>query len=252
MIESIKKKKHSEQISMLTCYDYSFASILDGLVDIILVGDSMGNVVLGEQSTRQVTMEDIKRHLAAVRRGAPNTWIVADLPFSASRKMDTAVEQAIILMNIGADAVKPEGNPELVQALVESDIPVMSHLGLLPQTAESFKVVGRREEEAQQLLEQARQIEQAGAFSVVLECIPAPLAKRVTQEIDIPTIGIGSGPDCDGQVLVLYDLLGLFPDFKAKFVRQYLNLQTMVSKAVKQYTKDVKHHQFPSDEESFK
>ena len=252
MIDELLAKKNQEKLSMLTCYDYSFARILDGLVDIILVGDSLGNVVLGEQSTRAVMIEDISRHLRAVRRGAPNTFIVADLPFSASYNKQEALTRARQLLEMGADAVKPEGKPELVQQLVHHDIPVMSHLGLLPQTAESFKVVGRRPDEAERLIEEARDIQKAGAFSLVLECVPAGLARQITADLEIPTIGIGSGPDCDGQVLVLYDLLGLFPDFQAKFVRQYLDLKTLVREAIERYSDDVKNHRFPSDEESFK
>ncbi|MDZ7724325.1 MAG: 3-methyl-2-oxobutanoate hydroxymethyltransferase [candidate division KSB1 bacterium] len=252
MIPDILAKKNVEKLSMLTCYDYSFAGILDGLVDMILVGDSLGHVILGAESTKKVSMQDMLRHLSAVRKGAPNTFVVADLPFPVSQDTNEALTRARELVENGADAVKPEGNPQLVHELVQRDIPVMSHLGLLPQTAESFKVVGRTADEAELLIQQAQDIQHAGAFSVVLECVPAALARRITADLRIPTIGIGSGPDCDGQVLVLYDLLGLFPDFKAKFVRKYLNLQSLVREAVQSYTADVKNQRFPSEEESFK
>ncbi len=251
-IQDIVGKKNHQKISMVTCYDYSFAKAIDGLVDMILVGDSLGNVVLGYEKTTQVTMEDMLRHVGAVARGAPNTFIVADLPAGAYETAEEAITNAKRLTKAGASAVKPEGKPYIIQALVKENIPVMGHLGLLPQTAETFSVIGRKENEAERLLRDARHVEQAGAFAVVFECIPAELAKKITRQLHIPVIGIGSGIDCDGQVLVLYDLLGLYPDFKAKFVRQYADLQSYIKKAIEQFTSDVKKGHFPSDKESFK
>jgi len=251
-LQDIVGKKNSEKLSMVTCYDYSFARAIDGLVDMILVGDSLGNVVLGYDKTSQVTMNDMLRHVGAVARGAVNTFIVGDLPSGAYETAEEAVANARKLIKAGASAVKPEGKPYIIQALVNENIPVVGHLGLLPQTAESFSVIGRQEDEAERLLHDAGQVEQAGAFAVVFECVPARLAKQISQQLSIPVIGIGSGVDCDGQVLVLYDLLGLFPDFQAKFVRQYADLKKDVKKAIEQFTADVKKAQFPSDKESFK
>jgi 3-methyl-2-oxobutanoate hydroxymethyltransferase len=250
-ITQIQKKKGDEKIAMITCYDYSFAKILDGLVDLILVGDSLGHVLLGHSSTAHVTMQDILRHVEAVRRGAPNTFIIGDLPAGSYESPESAIENAQQIMKAGADAIKPEGKPEIIQILTDKKIPVMAHLGYLPQTAEKFVVVGRKEEEAANLLQQALLVQQAGAFAVVLECIPAQLAKNISQKLDIPTIGIGSGVDCDGQVLVLYDLLGLYTDFKPKFVRKYLDLADLVNKAVKNYVKDIKSLSFPAKNEEY-
>ena len=246
----IREMQGNEKIAMLTCYDYSFAKAIGGRADILLVGDSLGNVVLGYPKTRNVLMEDMLRHVGAVRRGAPEAFIVGDLPFGAYENEKDALGNARRLLEAGADAVKPEGKPEIVRALAKAGIPVMAHLGLLPQTAEKFGVVGRGEE-GEKLLKESKEMEQAGAFSLVLETVPASLAKKVTQSISIPTIGIGAGKDTDGQVLVLYDLLGLFEDFKPKFVRKYARLANVVRQAVVEYSIDVKKGNFPSREESF-
>ena len=251
-VSLIKGMKLREKISMLTCYDYSFAKALDDKVDILLVGDSLGSVVLGYERTSHVMLGDILRHLSAVIRGAKKTLIVADLPFGTYDTPEDAVSTARQLLDAGADAVKPEGQPEIIQALTAEGIEVMAHLGLLPQTAESMRVVGRQEEESERLVAEALAVQQAGAFSVVLECLPAALAEKITQTLEIPTIGIGAGDKCDGQVLVLYDMLGLFDDFQPKFVRRYLNLKEEIAKVVEQYSQDVKTGHFPSTKESFK
>jgi 3-methyl-2-oxobutanoate hydroxymethyltransferase len=247
----ILRMKGKEKISVLTCYDYSFARAFDGNVDIILVGDSLGNVVLGYDRTKNVTMEDMIRHVSAVARGAPNTFIVADLPYKSFDNEKDAVANAKKLISAGADAVKPEGRPEIVKALTKNKINVMGHLGLLPQSAEKLGVVGRENEEAEKITREAAEIEKGGAFSIVLESIPSKLAGKITKKLKIPTIGIGAGKDCDGQVLVSYDMLGLFPDFKPKFVRKYLSLKEDIKKAVLQYSKDVKQGDFPDEKESF-
>ena len=249
--KNLRALKSVEKISMITCYDYSFARIIDGKVNIILVGDSLGNVVLGYEHTAQVTMQDIIRHVGAVRRGAPNTFIVGDLPAGSYDSPKAALENARSILNAGADAVKPEGSPDIIQQLCENNIAVMGHLGYLPQTAAKFTVVGRREEEAEKLLEQARLVQEAGAFSLVLECVPAQLAAKISLSLNIPTIGIGSGVDCDGQVLVLYDMLGLFADFKPKFVRRYLNMGELVGDAVDDYVRDIKSLSFPAKHEEY-
>jgi 3-methyl-2-oxobutanoate hydroxymethyltransferase len=246
-IEDIKRMKGKEKISVLTCYDYSFAKIIDRKVDIILVGDSLGNVVLGYDKTKHVKMEDMIRHVEAVRRGAPNTFIVADLPYGSYDDKKGAVINARKLVKAGADAVKPEGKPEIVRMLVHNDIEVMGHIGHLPQSEVKAKV----HREWNELLDSAKSLEEAGAFAVVLEMVQSEVAKKISKILSIPTIGIGAGKGCDGQVLVLYDLLGLYPDFEPKFARKYLNLKEGVSKAVKSYTKDVKAEKFPSKKEGF-
>lgn len=250
-VEEIKNKKNREKIIMLTCYDYSFARILDGKVDIILVGDSLGNVILGYDHTRHVTMSDISHHLRAVRRGAPNTFIVADLPANSYKTSREAITNAKILIESGADAVKPEGKPDIIKSIKKNNIEVMGHLGYLPQTAEKFKIVGRDEKEAINLKNECSEIEQTGAFCVVLECVPVNLAQEMSALVNIPTIGIGSGPSCDGQVLVLYDMLGLFTKFKPKFVRQYCHLSEEIRRAVENYSNDIRNNIFPSLEESY-
>jgi 3-methyl-2-oxobutanoate hydroxymethyltransferase len=246
--QDIKAMKGKEKISVLTCYDYSFAKAVSDDVDILLVGDSLGNVILGYERTRKVEMSDVLRHIEAVRRGAPNTFIVADLPYGSYNNKGDAIENAKKLIEYGADAVKPEGKPEIVKTLVQEGIEVMGHVGLLPQSAEKLGVV---REDQNEIINQAKEIVKAGAFTVVVESVPKKLAKIITDHIDIPTIGIGAGKECDGQVLVLYDMIGLYPDFEPKFVRKYLNLKEEVKKAVKAYSEDVKKGDFPSDEESF-
>ena len=248
----LKSMKGKEKISVLTCYDYSFAKAIDDAVDIILVGDSLGNVILGYERTKKVKIEDMRRHVGAVRRGAPSTFIVADLPFGSYDTNKDAIENAKRLTDAGADAVKPEGNPEIVKALVDGGIEVMGHVGLLPQSAEKMGIVGRAEEEAERIIEEAKKIEEAGAFSVVVESVPESLGEKVSQAVGIPTIGIGAGNKADGQVLVIYDMLGLFPDFSPKFARKYMNLKEDVKKAVSDYSKDVKEGKFPSEEETLK
>jgi 3-methyl-2-oxobutanoate hydroxymethyltransferase len=244
--------KGKEKISVLTCYDYSFAKAIDGAVDIILVGDSLGNVILGYERTRKVKIEDMRRHVGAVRRGAPSTFIVVDLPFGSYDNKGDAIENAKRLIDAGADAVKPEARPEIVKALVDEGIDVMGHVGLLPQSAEKLSMVGRADEEAERIIEEAKRIEEAGAFSLVIESVPSSLAEKITGAVGIPTIGIGAGNKCDGQVLVIYDILGLFPDFEPKFVRKYMNLKEDVKKAVSDYSKDVKDGSFPGENETLK
>lgn len=250
-VDDIKAMKGKEKIAVLTCYDYSFAKAMDGNVDIILVGDSLGNVVLGYDRTKYVTMQDMIMHLQAVRSGTPDTFIVADLPYASYNNEEDAIKSSKKLIKAGADAVKPEGKPEIVKVLADDGVEVMGHLGLLPQSAEKYGVVGKDEKEAKRIIGEAKKIEEAGAFSLVLESIPSKLAEEITNNLKIPTIGIGAGNKCDGQVLVLYDMLGLFPDFEPRFVRKYLNLKEDIRKAVQQYSKDIKEGRFPSENESF-
>lgn len=254
-----EKKLKGEVITMLTAYDAAFARLLDAAgVDMLLVGDSVGNVVLGYESTLPVTMEEMLHHVRAVCRGASRCLVVADMPFMSYQ---VSVEEALrnagrFLKETGAQAVKLEGGKEVtaaVKAMTSAGIPVVGHLGLTPQSVHQFggfKVQGKDAQAAQRLIEDARRVEEAGAFALVLECVPAQLASKVSQTLSIPTIGIGAGNGCDGQVLVTHDLLGLLPGFKPKFVKAYRTLHTEVSAAVREYIEDVKTRQYPAPEHS--
>ncbi len=256
-----QRKIEGKTITMLTAYDFSMAKFLnDAGIDMLLVGDSLGNVVLGYDSTLPVTMEDMIHHGKAVCRGAKQAMVVVDMPFMSYQ---VSTEQAVtnagrIMKETGAQAVKLEGGREIVsavKAIVNAGIPVVGHLGLTPQSVHSlggFKVQGKEEKSAQKLLDDAKILEENGAFAVVLECVPALLAQKVTQAIGIPTIGIGAGVHCDGQVLVTNDLLGLYPGFSPKFAKQYANLHVQVAQAVAEYKKEVETRVFPSVEHSFK
>ena len=245
---------------MLTAYDYSTAGLLDAAgINGILVGDSLGNVMLGYEDTISVTMEDMIHHGAAVARGVKNALVVIDMPFMSYQ---TSVYDAMVnagrLMKEGrANAVKLEGGREVVpqiQAIVQAGIPVMAHLGLTPQSIHAFggyKVQGKDEEAARKLIENAKEVEAAGAFAVVLECVPAPLAELVTKQISIPTIGIGAGAGCDGQILVYQDMLGLFSDFSPKFAKRYAELGTAMQEAFKAYVEDVEQGRFPAEEHCY-
>lgn len=260
-IAAIRKRKNSsEKIIMLTCYDYSTALLLDSLeVDILLVGDSLGMVMLGYDSTVPVTMEEMLHHCKAVSRGAKNSIVVGDMPFlSYQITNEEAIKNAgKFLKEAGCDAVKLEGGIEVadkISALVKAGIPVMAHVGLTPQTASSlggYKVQGKDLDSAKKLLLDAKAVEEAGAFSVVLECVPAPLAALITEKISIPTIGIGAGSECDGQVLVTHDLLGMFEKFTPSFVKKYANLAPIIKDAINNFIKDVKKGNFPDDDHSF-
>lgn len=256
-----QRKVEGINITMLTAYDFSMAKFLnDAGIDMLLVGDSLGNVVLGYDSTLPVTMEDMIHHGKAVCRGAKEAMVVVDMPFMSYQ---VSTEQAVtnagrIMKETGAQAVKLEGGREVanaVKAIVAAGIPVVGHLGLTPQSVHNlggFRVQGKEEKSAQKLLDDAKILEESGAFAVVLECVPALLAQKVTKSIGIPTIGIGAGVHCDGQVLVTNDLLGLYPGFSPKFAKQYANLHVEVAQAVAEYKKEVQARVFPSSEHSFK
>ncbi len=257
----ISQKGTDHKISMLTAYDYTTAKLLDAAgVNTILVGDSLGNVMLGYEDTISVTMEDMIHHSAAVARGAKNALVVTDMPFmSYQTNVYDAVVNAGRLMKEGrAGAVKLEGGVEVcpqIKAIVAAGIPVCAHLGLTPQSINAFggfKVQAKTEAAAKKLIEDAKAVEEAGAFAIVLECVPAKLAKLVTEAVAIPTIGIGAGPDCDGQVLVIYDMLGMFSDFKPKFVKHFANAGEMINTAVKQYIEEIDSGVFPGEEHGFK
>lgn len=254
------KEKH-EKLTMLTAYDYSTAKLIDESgVNSILVGDSLGMVCLGYEDTLSVTMEDMIHHTRAVTRGAKNALVVADMPFmSYQTSVYDAVVNAGRLMKEGrAQAVKLEGGKEVVEqikAIVNASIPVVAHIGLTPQSINAFggfKVQGKSEEAAKRLLEEARAVEEAGAFAVVLECVPAKLAEFISKQISIPTIGIGAGAGCDGQVLVYQDMLGMYSDFVPKFVKQYAKVGEVMKKAFEEYIKEVKDGVFPEEKHTFK
>ena len=256
-----KAKENNERISMLTAYDYSSAKLIDEAgIDAILIGDSLGMVSLGYEDTLSVTMEDMIHHTKAVARATKNALVVADLPFmSYQTSVYDAVYNAGRLIKEGrAHAVKLEGGIEMcdrIEAIVKSSIPVMAHIGLTPQSVNAlggFKVQGKDEKAAKALIEAAKAVEKAGAFAVVLECVPAKLAEIVTKELNIPTIGIGAGAQCDGQVLVYQDMIGMFSGFTPKFVKRYANIGDMMKQAFEEYNKEVKNGSFPSQEHTFK
>ncbi len=253
-------KTEGKKISMLTSYDFPFTRIIDEAeIDIILVGDSVGNVILGYENTLPVTMEEMIHHIKAVNRARKRALLVGDMPFMSYQiSVEEAKRNAGRIIKAGADAVKLEGGEpmgETIRAITEIDIPVMGHIGLTPQSIHrmgGYKVQGRGEKERKRLLKDAKAVEEAGAFSIVLEGIPMDLAKEITASLSIPTIGIGAGPYCDGQVLVLHDILGLSGDFRPKFVKRYVDLREIVLDAVKNYIKEVKEGNFPKEEHSFK
>lgn len=258
--ETLRNMKGKEKISMLTAYDYTMAHMVDaGGIDAILVGDSASNVMAGHETTLPITLDQMIYHAQSVIRAAKRSLVIVDLPFGTyqsdpQKALDSAVK---IMKESGAHAVKLEGGKEIqksIQKIVNAGIPVMGHLGLTPQSIYQFgtyKVRAKEEEEAQKLIDDAKLLEDLGAFSVVMEKIPAQLAKKVTDSINIPTIGIGAGPHCDGQVLVIHDMIGMTHEFKPKFLRQYLNLYDEITKAVGQYVADVKSLDFPNENEQY-
>jgi len=256
----MKMKTAGEKIAMLTAYDYLTAKILDQVgIDIILVGDSLGNVIQGYETTLPVTVDDMIYHAKAVKRAVKNALIVVDMPFmSFQTSIDDAVRNAgRIMKEVGVGAVKLEGGEyivEIVKHLVKVGIPVMGHLGLTPQAINKFgtyEVRATDKQEADELLHDAHVLADAGVFSIVLEKIPAALAKKVTESVKVPTIGIGAGPHCDGQVLVVSDMLGLTEEFKPRFVRRYTELAQTMRSAFHNYINDVKAGKFPTDKESY-
>ena len=254
-------KANGEKVTMLTAYDYSTANLIDEAdIDSILVGDSLGNVILGYEDTLSVTMEDMIHHTAAVARGAKNTMVVADMPFmSYQASVYDAVTNAGRLMKEGrANAVKLEGGAsvcEQIKAITDAGIPVVAHLGLTPQSVNAFggyKVQGKSEAAAKKLLEDALAVQEAGAFAVVLECVPSKLAAVITKKLDIVTIGIGAGSECDGQVLVYQDMLGMFTDYVPKFVKQFAQVGEVMKQAFRDYKKEVGEGTFPAPEHGYK
>lgn len=257
----MKKKAEGRKITMLTAYDYPFARIVDEAgVDAILVGDSLGMVVQGKDNTLPVTMQEMVYHTSMVSRAAQNAMVIGDMPFmSYQASTEDAVRNAgRFIKEAGAAAVKIEGGAEieaLITKLARSDIPVMAHIGLTPQSIHrmgGYKVQGKSDKAQKRLIDDARVVQDAGAFALILEAIPMGLAQKITRSLTIPTIGIGAGPHCDGQVLVLHDVLGLFERFVPKFVKRYTDLKTESVEAIKKYIGEVERGEFPTDEQSFK
>jgi len=256
----LEKKQKKEKITMLTCYDYSTAVLIDRAgIDMLLVGDSVGVVFSGYENTLPVTVEEILYHTKAVVRGRKNALVVADMPFlSYQSSTEEAVRNCGLMLKAGAEAVKLEGGVEIceiVSKLFLSGIPVMGHIGLTPQSVNvlgGYKVQGKTEETRKKLIESAKALESAGAFSIVLECVPEDVAKEITEILTIPTIGIGAGRFTDGQVLVINDILGLFEGFRPKFVKRYVDLAVPIEKAVRDYIEEVKEGKFPAEENIFK
>ncbi|EDS76558.1 3-methyl-2-oxobutanoate hydroxymethyltransferase [Clostridium massiliodielmoense] len=256
-----KAKNNGEKLTMLTAYDYSTAKLIDESgINGILVGDSLGMVCLGYEDTLSVTMEDMIHHTRAVSRGVKNTLVVGDMPFMSyqSSVYDAVVNAGRLIKEGGATAVKLEGGATVIdqiKAIVNAQIPVMAHIGLTPQSINvfgGFKVQGKDEEKAQKLIEDAKKIEEAGAFAIVLECVPAKLAELITKEVSIPTIGIGAGAGCDGQILVYQDMLGMFSDMSPKFVKKFADVGELMKDGFKAYIKEVQEGTFPSKEHCFK
>ncbi len=255
-VPMVRARKGKEKLAMLTAYDYVFANIMDNAgIDMILVGDSVGTTMLGYPNTIPVTIDDMIHHTKPVVKGTKDALVVIDMPFMSYQE---SIEQARrnagrMMKESGAEAVKLEGGvrmKETIKAIVDIDIPVMGHIGLTPQSVHTmggYKV----QKEEERLMADAKAVEEAGAFSVVLECVPRALSKKITEELSIPTIGIGAGPDCDGQVLVIHDLLGLLEGFRPKFVKSYMNMREEIAKGVKAYIEEVRGGIFPDDARSF-
>ncbi len=256
-----KAKEKGEKITMLTAYDYTVASLVDAAgIESILVGDSLGNTMLGYDSTIPVTMEDMIHHTKAVSRGAKNALVIADMPFMSYH---ISVEESCrnagrLIKEGGASAVKLEGGKEfaeVIKAIVRCQIPVCGHIGLTPQSINAFggfKVQGKTAEAVKKLLEDAKALEEAGVFAAVVEGVPAKVGKMISESVSYPVIGIGAGKDCDGQVLVYQDMLGMFPDFKPKFVKHFALVGDVMKKAFKDYSDEVKNGTFPAEEHTYK
>ena len=252
-VSDIVQMKSKEKITVLTGYDSTMTTLCDS-VDVILVGDSAGMVMLGYDNTRDVTMDDMIRFTTAVKNAKTDSLIVTDLPINSYENEDSAITNSKRLVQAGAHAVKLEGGREvskIIKAIVDSGIPVMGHLGLLPQTAEKYSVQAKKSDDAIDLLKDAKFLERAGVFSIVFEMVTSDVAKIITKSVKVPTIGIGSGINCDGQVLVVHDMLGMFEKIKPKFAKRYLNLSEDIRNAINSYVKDVKAEKFPEEEHTF-
>ena len=260
-VATLKEKKLAgEKVTMLTAYDYSTAKLMDNAgIEMLLVGDSLGNVILGYENTLSVTMEDMIHHTSAVARGAENAMVVADMPFMSYQTSvyDAVVNAGRLIKEGHAHAVKLEGGKSVcpqIRAITEASIPVVAHIGLTPQSVNAFggfKVQGKDAENAERLIEEAKAVQEAGAFAVVMECVPAKLAEYITSQVSITTIGIGAGAGCDGQVLVYQDMLGMFSDYKPKFVKKFADVGSIMTQAFSDYIKEVKDGTFPAEKHTF-
>ena len=251
--DRIRQKKSDGKIIMLTAYDFQMAKILDEMgIDLILVGDSLGMVVQGYNNTKNVTMREMIYHTKAVARGTKNTPIIGDMPINSCNTVEDGLKNAKEFIETGAHGVKIEGNrPDAINALRDEGIPVMGHVGMLPQMAEAYRVKGKKPEEADQVLRDASDLDRLGVFSIVLECIPESLAKKITETVRVPTIGIGAGKYCDGQVLVINDMLGLDASFKPKYVKIYANLNKIIEDAIAKFKAEVSAGDYPDDEHTY-
>jgi 3-methyl-2-oxobutanoate hydroxymethyltransferase len=251
--ERIRQKKGKEKIIMLTAYDFQMARILDQTgIDLILVGDSSGMVVQGYNDTKSVTMADMVFHTKAVARGAKTTPIIGDMPINSCNKVEDCLRNAKQFLEAGASGVKIEGKKtDAVKALLNRGIPVMGHVGMLPQMAEAYRVKGKKPEEAQQILQDAQELSRLGVFSIVLECIPESLGKTITKSVSVPTIGIGAGKHCDGQVLVINDMLGFDENFRPKYVKAYADLNRTIKDAVTKFIEEVTTGKYPDEEHTY-
>lgn len=251
--EQIRRKKGKEKITILTAYDYQMAKILDGVgIDLILVGDSLGMVVQGHRDTKSVTMKDMIYHVRAVARGVEKTPIIGDMPINSCNTVEEGLRNAKQFLEAGAHGVKIEGNrPEVVKALIDMRIPVMGHVGMLPQISKTYRVKGKNPEEAEEIFRDALNLDKFGVFSIILECIPESLAKKVTDSVKAPTIGIGAGKYCDGQVLVINDMLGLDESFKPKYVKRFAHLSPVIKDAVARFMKEVSAGKYPDEEYTY-
>ncbi len=257
VLDFLKSKKEGRKLVLLTAYDYTFARLLDetGVIDGILVGDSLGMVIKGEEDTLSVDIEEVAYHVRSVKKGVKRTFIIADMPFGSYQpSFEKGVENAVYLIKSGADAVKVEGGSEVVpfiKKLVSSGIPVMGHVGMTPQYKNVFggyRLRGRDRETEEKIKEDAVSLEEAGVFSIVVEMVPERLGKSITERLKIPTIGIGAGRYTDGQILVLYDVLGLYRDLNIKFVKRYADGYDIFNNAIKRYAEDVREGRFPAEE----
>ena len=250
-INEIVQKKQKQKITVVTSYDYTMATLCDQ-VDILLVGDSAGMVMLGYENTSPVTMDQMCMFTEGVSNGRKNALIVADLPNKSYDNESDAVLNSQRLISAGADAVKLEGRlPEIIKAIIKAGIPVMGHLGLLPQTAKKYSAQGKTVADARVLLEDSKVLEDAGCFTIVYEMVASEAMKKITESVSVPTIGIGCGKYCDGQVLVIHDMLGLYDKINPKFVKRYVSLSDTIRKAVSKYVDDVENQEFPTEEHSY-
>ena len=252
-LDNLREKKGKEKIVMLTAYDYQMAKLLDKTgIDLILVGDSLGMVVRGYPNTKKVTMRNMLYHIEAVARGSKQVPVIGDMPINTCQTPAIALKNAKAFIKAGAIGVKVEGYlPAVIKKLISNSIPVMGHVGLLPQTAPKYQLVGKTKKEVERILQDAMGLDKLGVFSIVLECIPSGLAKRITESVTVPTIGIGAGKYSDGQVLVINDLLGMDEDFQPKFVKRFANLSPMIKQAVINFRDEVKRGSFPDEEHAY-